>query len=482
MVTKQKLPLVVDLDGSLIRSDLLHEAIFSLMFQSPFKFFSLIFSNIVSLASFKTGIAREFSVDPASLPWCETVVEFIRVEHGSGRRIILATASPRAWADSVASHLGAVFSDVIASDSVSNLKGHTKLLAIQRLLGTASGFAYIGNSKDDIPILEAAEGGRHIVGNDRKPINHLKAAKLNFQQIQNTPPVSLCRAVFIACRPFHWAKNILILLPALTGIGIYDPVRIVPLAIAFLTFCFLASGIYVLNDLADLKADRLHPDKRRRPIASGSLSCVQAVALLSMLFLAGFLLAALTSTAVLAFAAVYIFLNLLYSSKIKEVPLADIFMLCGFYMLRVFLGIVVLELPPSKWYLSFLGCVFCELALWKRYVEAISSKMRHKNRRSYTKADAGVLLAFGVGFSFSASIVLSLYVASDEISPVYRSPELLILIVPILLIHNLGMWLQASRRVAGSDPVMNVLKSKKSWLALASSLIVLCASRINFFN
>lgn len=478
MIDKQKMPLVVDLDGSLIRSDLLHEAIFSLMFQSPFKLFSLIFSNFVSLASFKTAIAREFSVDPASLPWCERVVDFVREEHGSGRRVILATASPRLWADGVASHFGAVFSDVIASHGASNLKGKNKLLAIQRLLETDSGFAYIGNSKDDIPIFEAAQGGRHIVGSDPRPINHLKAAHLGFQQIQDTPPAPFWRTALIACRPFHWSKNFLILLPALTGIGMYDPGRIVPLVLAFLAFCFLASGIYLVNDLADLKADRLHPDKRRRPIASGSLSCVQGGGLLSVLFFAGFLLAALISPTVLAFAAVYIVLNLLYSSKIKEVPLVDIAVLCGFYMLRVLLGIFVLELPPSKWYLSFLGCIFCELAFWKRYVEARSSKLPKKNRRSYTKADSGVLLAFGVGFSFSAAIVLSLYVGSGEISPVYRSPELLMLIVPLLLMHNLGMWLQASRRLAGSDPIMNVLKSKKSWVVLVAAFGVLVISRI----
>jgi 4-hydroxybenzoate polyprenyltransferase len=174
---------------------------------------------------------------------------------------------------------------------------------------------------------------------------------------------------------------------------------------------------------------------------------------------------------------VYVALNAAYTARLKEMPLTDIALLCAFYLIRVILGLAILGLPQSIWFIAFLGCLFAELALWKRYVEVISAPATSSKRRSYAATDANVLLAFGVGFSFSAAIVLTLYLQSPEVSPIYQAPRLLALLAPILLLHNLGMWLEASRGEGASDPITYILKSRKFWFMAVVAMAVLLAAR-----
>lgn len=469
-------PLVVDLDRSLLRVDLLHEAMARLGLRSPRRLLRLAWRHRKSLAAFKTAVAQAVPVDASKLPYEPRVIAHLREEAASGRRLILATASPLAWAQPVADHLG-FFSDVIATDAQNNYKKTRKLAAIRELLGDTP-FAYLGDSSDDIPLFDAATGGRVLAGSSPRPLAHLRKSGVDFHHVAPANPLSRIQAAVRACRPVHWIKNSLIFVPAVTSWGMYEPVKLIPAVMAFFAFSFVASAVYLINDLSDLAADRAHPDKRRRPLAAGLLPATGGVMLAAFLAVAGFGLAFATGPAAFFLLIFYVALNAAYTIRLKEMPLTDIALLCAFYLIRVVLGLAVLGLPQSVWFIAFLGCLFAELAHWKRYVEVISTKSTSSKRRSYTQSDANVLLAFGVGFSFTAALVLTLYLRSNEISPVYHSPKLLALLAPILLLHNLGMWLEASRGNGASDPVTFVLKSPKFWVAGAGAAVVLLTARL----
>jgi 4-hydroxybenzoate polyprenyltransferase len=468
-------PLVVDLDGSLIRVDLLHEALARLGLRSPLLLIRIAIRHRKSLAGFKTGVAQEVSVDPVTLPYESDVVARLREEAASGRRLILATASPLAWAAPIAAHLG-FFVDVLATNDQHNLKNKSKLEAIRNLLGD-SPFAYIGNSSDDIPLFEASAGGRILVGSSSRPLAFLQKSGLDFNHIAPSGTMLRARHAIRACRPVHWVKNSLIFVPAVTGWGTYDPMRLIAASFAFISFSLVASAVYLINDLADLATDRGHPDKRRRPLAAGQLPVMSGAALAACLAICGLGIAIVTGPIAITFLIIYLALNAAYTVRLKEMPLTDIALLCSFYLIRVMLGLAILGLPQSIWFIAFLGCLFAELAHWKRYVEVISAPPTASKRRSYASTDANVLLAFGVGFSFTAAIVLTLYLQSAEVSPIYESPKLLALLTPILLLHNLGMWLEASRGDGASDPITYVLKSRKFWWAALIAMAVLAAAR-----
>jgi 4-hydroxybenzoate polyprenyltransferase len=469
-------PLVVDLDRSLVRVDLLHEALARLGLRSPLRLLRLVWKHRGSLAAFKTAVAQAVPMDPAKLPYEPRVIARLREEAARGRRLILATASPTIWARPIAEHLG-WFSDVIATDGQNNFKHTRKLAAIRELLGDVP-FAYLGDSNDDIPLFDAATGGRFLAGSSPRPLAHLRRAGLEFEHIAPANIAAQIRDTVRACRPVHWVKNLLIFVPAVTSWGMYDPARLIPATMAFFSFSFVASAVYLINDLADLAADRAHPDKRRRPLAAGLLPVSKAITLALSLALAGLGLAIATGPVVIAILVLYVLLNAAYTIRLKEMPLTDIALLCCFYLVRVVLGLAVLELPQSVWFIAFLGCLFAELAHWKRYVEVLNAPSSSSKRRSYTSQDANVLLAFGVGFSFTAALVLTLYLRSDEVSPVYQSPKLLAILAPILLLHNLGMWLEASRGNGASDPVTFVLKSRKFWGTAAAAGVVLATARL----
>lgn len=467
-------PLVVDLDRTLLRCDLLHDALAGLALRSPRQLAMLAWKHRRNLAAFKTGIARLAPVSAADLPCNPAVLAHIRGEAAAGRRIILATASPLLWAEAVATHLGC-FSEVLASTDQINLKGTRKLQALRRRLG-GDAFDYIGDSTDDLPILRAATR-RWLVGGSRPVITALKRENLACAEIAAGNRTEILRAAARICRPHHWVKNLLIFLPALTSLGLYETAQLPVTVFAFAAMCALASAVYIVNDLSDIAADRAHPEKKHRPLAAGTLSVPLVLTLSTVLGAGGLAIASRAGSSVVALLLVYLFINAAYTIRLKELPLADVCALTFFYLLRVTLGTLALRVPPTGWFLLFLGCIFMELAIWKRYVELIRSPSPKIRRRGYYRSDAGVLLSFGVGFSFCATLVLGMYTQSREISPLYKSPVLLALLAPILLVHNLGMWLDGSRGYTSGDPIMRVLHSRKSWLAAAAAAGVIVLAR-----
>ena len=240
-------PLLVDLDGTLVKTDLLIETVFSLLRQHPRCLFLLPVWLMRGRAWFKHEVARRASLDVATLPWRSEFIEALRRQRTDGRSLVLATGSDMRIARQVAEHLK-LFDLVLASDGITNLCGEAKREALVNHFGEKA-FDY------------AADGGRA----DRAVWKSVR------QAIAVRPEPHGAANRLKALRPQHWLKNLLVFAPLIAAHRFYDIALIEKSLLAFVAFGCCASGGYLFNDLIDLEADRHHPQKRFRPLAAGDL-------------------------------------------------------------------------------------------------------------------------------------------------------------------------------------------------------------------
>jgi 4-hydroxybenzoate polyprenyltransferase len=466
-----------DLDGTLIATDLLHEAIVHLIFKKPITFFKILIISKGSIVAFKNMISEVWTPDAKYLPYRKEVIDHLKQHIHDGGQVVLATASHYKWALIVASELK-IFSDIIATDKYTNLKGKAKLSAIQDF-AMGKTFSYIGDSLADVPILKNSNQG-YWVGSQHYLSKYFSNQYNVFflTQIQSKAPE--WRAWLKALRVHQWAKNALLFLPAITGWGLFNLASLYTLTIVTVAFSLLSSGVYLLNDLSDVKADRLHSSKKRRPFAAGTLPVFHGLFIAAVLPPTAFLILFLLNfnSSIILMCSLYYIFNILYSFGIKKVAIYDIFTLAGFYLLRVAIGTSVLGLNSSFWFNSFLFCIFMELGLLKRYTEMLTEKYGSDNGRGYTNEHISVLVCAGISIGMTGAILLALYTQSEQISPVYKSVNLLVMLAPLILMHNLQLWLKASSGLIHHDPVMEVIKSPVSWLTALASITILFFARI----
>ena len=157
-----------------------------------------------------------------------------------------------------------------------------------------------------------------------------------------------------AMRPHQWVKNLLVFAPFVLAHEIRNHDKYLPLLVAFVCMCFMASAVYLLNDLIDAASDRLHPVKKFRPIAAGALSkwsaATAACCLMAVSLAAGWAYAGRSTAARLA---AYAVLTLAYTLKLKQVLMADVIVLSFFYTLRIMTGGAAAAVPVSPWLLAF---------------------------------------------------------------------------------------------------------------------------------
>lgn len=283
-------------------------------------------------------------------------------------------------------------------------------------------------------------------------------------------------AVLRALRPHQWLKNLLIVVPAVAGHRLEWPVGLA-LAVAFTCLSLCASGGYILNDLLDLSADRLHTRKRHRPFASGLLPVPTGLALIAACWAAGFGIAApLLPPAFAMVLAIYLMATIAYSLQLKTVAVLDVMFLAGLYVLRVIAGGLAISLTPSTWLLTFTLFVCLSLALLKRYIETSRSSSVVPGR-GYVPQDAGWLQTAGIASAYLSVLVLAIYVNSDDVSALYSRPERLLLVCPILLYWATKVWFDAHRGHTHDDPLVAVATDKTTYiLAALTAAIVTSAS------
>lgn len=454
-------PLVVDLDGTLVYTDLLHESVLQLLKVKPWLIFKLPLWLLRGKTRLKSELAKIAAPPISALPYNLDLIEFIRQQRALGRRIILCTASHRYLAQLVADHLG-IFDEVLASDENINLAGLVKADALYERYGH-KGFDYAGNSHTDLAVWNIA---RRAIAVNVSPLLHKKITKF-FELEKSFPRQDASLKDYLKILRVHqWVKNILIFMPVLAAHTILTDAIWKSLGLAYLSFGLCASFVYVLNDLLDLESDRLHSRKRLRPFAAGKIPVWIGALLSPILILSSFLLAIEVGSQFLFWLLTYLLLTSLYSWWLKRIVIVDVLTLAILYTIRIVAGAAAVQMPLSFWILAFSIFLFLSLAFIKRDAELQSyddvSKKIHG--RGYVISDVQLVQQLGVSAGYSAVMVLALYINSENIIKLYKMPELIWAGVPLLLWWLSWMWFQANRGLMHDDPIVFAIKDKTSLL------------------
>lgn len=458
-------PLVVDLDGTILKTDLLIESLLVLVKQNPLFLFLLPFWLLKGRAYLKRQIASRIHLDTSTLPYRADFVAHLKAEHERGRSLVLATAADDQLARQVADYLG-IFDLILASDGMTNLAGESKRDRLVSIFGER-GFDYAANGFSDLPVWSSAR--KAIVAN-RGPLFQLWAArKTQIERVFRRPKLGL--ADFLKpLRLRHWLKNLLVFVPLFAAHRYFETALLLKAILAFVAFGCCASGGYVFNDLFDLATDRHHPDKRLRAFASGNLPLTYGLAIIPVLLGLGCAIALKVSPLFLGVLLIYVFLTMAYSLYVRKVVLLDVIFLAGLYSMRIMAGSAAIGVRPSQWLLAFSTFLFFSLALVKRYGELVIMKRQdgdHAKSRGYELGDGELLAAMGAASGYVAVLVLALYVESDTAQSIYGRPELMWFICPLLLYWVSHIWLFAHRGKMPDDPVVFATHDRVSCVLIA---------------
>lgn len=454
--------LVVDLDGTLIRSDMLYECFWSSFSRDWRTPLWAVAGLTRGRAALKARMAQCGAPDPATLPYTPEVLEHIRAWRDAGGRTALVTAADQSLAESISDHLG-IFDEVHGSDGHTNLKGREKANFLIARFGER-GYIYVGDSPADIPVWRAAATavtvglGRGL--RDTVDAMHSDATHL-------APPASILPATLRAMRPHQWLKNLLIFFPLLAA-HLFTPLALLQACLAFLAFSLVASSVYLLNDLLDLASDRAHPRKSKRPLASGSLPLATGMMLVPILLLAGLALSFSLAPLFLLVITGYYLTTIAYSLWLKRRPIIDICTLASLYTLRVAAGGAATGVSLSVWLLAFSAFLFFALAAVKRQAELVD--MAHRGLQSaagrgYRVHDLPIVTQMATASGFVAVLVLMLYINEPSVLHLYTAPVLIWGACLVLLYWIARMILIAQRGEMEDDPVVFAARDRTSQIA-----------------
>ncbi|NIR46735.1 MAG: UbiA family prenyltransferase [Gemmatimonadetes bacterium] len=461
-----QVPLIVDIDGTLLRSDLLWESLASLAVRHPLKALLVPFQLLRGRPALKAFLARETRLEIELVPLSKAAVELIEAAEREGRRVILASGSPQAMVDRVRERVGA--DEAWGTDSITNLTGSSKLLRIQESYGA---FDYAGNSWVDLPLWREAR--RPIAVNPKRLALHFgKRARPDLEVVEDERVG--WRAWLRALRPHHWAKNTLMFLPALAAHLEPSPELAVRLLAGFAAFCAMTSAVYLTNDIADLSSDRTHATKRHRPLAAGEIAISHAIVAALLLAVASAALAWYLAPIFAAVLASYLALTSAYTALLKRKLIVDVITLATLYTIRVVAGAVLVQVPLSRWFLAFSIFLFLSLALVKRVVELKELEGANAEKaagRRYQVEDLGVLIGLGTAAAAASALVYCLYITSDDVLRLYDQPDALWIGLPLFLYWIARLWVLASRGVMHEDPVTATLRDRATYAVLVGFLL-----------
>ena len=458
------IPLCVDLDGTLTASDLLIESFLALIKRNPLYAFRCMAWLLRGKGYLKAQIAARVAIDVSLLPYNARLVDFLKQERSSGRDLYLCTASDQRFAEQIASHFG-FFKGVMASNETCNLSSENKAGALTAEFGPR-GFDYCGNARADIPVWKQARkaivvGGKSI---------QAAAQKVNQATVIFENKRSFIRLAVKEMRVYQWVKNLLIFVPLLASHRFTNPDALIADGIAFLSMCFCASSVYLLNDMLDLDADRRHNRKRRRPFASGEFPLAAGICLMFVLLALSACLALMLPTKFQLALAGYVATTLAYSFRLKRVMLVDVFVLAALYTARIVAGGMAVTVVLSDWLIMFSVMIFLSLAMVKRYTEL--DKMQREGKataagRGYLTEDMSIVRSFGTAAGYLAVVILALYMNSANIRVLYSHPHRLWILFFLLLFWISRVWMVAFRGEMHDDPIVFSIKNRASFAVIA---------------
>jgi len=469
-MTELNIPLIVDLDGTVAKVDTFHEQFVHALLRHPIQLLAAAPSLFQSRTLFKVKLARIAFGFPRQLPWNPSVVANLTTAKKKGDQLIaLCTATNQTYASNIGERLG-LFAEIFGSDDQFNLKGKNKATFLRQRFGSR-GFCYYGNEAVDLEVWK--EAAKAYVITDGPGL--LEKVQRICPDVEHIPAGKspLLSSLTKELRPHQWTKNLLIFVPLLTSHRFAEKPLVCLTLAAFGIFCLLSSAVYVLNDLLDLDPDRLHATKKLRPFAAGDLSVLWGPPIFVILATIGLGLAFSLSHAFGLVCAGYLALTILYSTVIKKQAVLDVYTLASLYTLRLLAGGAVGAIPISVWLGAFSIFIFLSLALCKRYTEISDlppDSEQKIRRRGYYASDASFVLSQGLIFMGCATLVLAVYLSSNAVTLLYKTPSFLWLAVLVVSFWGGRLWLLASRRQMHDDPVFFALKDIVSWICLA----VLC--------
>ena len=453
-------PLVVDLDGTLLHTDTLHESALLLLRNQPHLAFLLPFWLLGGKAHLKQMLTARVQLNAPSLPYNHALIDYLQHQKKQGRTLVLCTATDKRIAEAVAQHLG-LFDVVMATEGKTNLAGHAKAQALVERFGEQQ-FDYIGNAETDLAVWAKAKQG--IVVNGSTGLLRRAQAVVDVVHVIAKPPIGFSEwlAVF---RVHQWVKNVLLFVPVLAAHQAITGELGITLLLAFIAFSLCASSVYITNDLFDLESDRQHPRKCHRPFAAGRVPVWVGTLLAPLVMVLSFLVAALVNGPFFIWLLIYFAITCAYSWSLKRLVLVDCLTLAILYTLRIVAGAAAVNVPLSFWLLALSIFLFLSLAFIKRYAELQVHESNSVNKvhgRGYYTSDASLVQQLGISSGFAAVLVLALYLNSTTVVLLYRAPEVIWAAVPLMLWWLSWMWLKAHRGLMHDDPIVFAMKDKTS--------------------
>jgi 4-hydroxybenzoate polyprenyltransferase len=463
LLAAAELPLCVDVDGTLLRTDLLYESVCALLRHRPLDSWRIPLWLLKGKAVLKRELAARVELDPAKLPYHEEVLAFLKSEHQRGRKVFLASASDEKFVTPIAQHLRCC-DGVFASNGTINLAGERKRDALNDHFGKG-GYAYAGNDSVDLPVWRDA-GSRIVVSSNARVIEQARQ-EFELDKVFPGGGKHSVAVVLKALRVHQWVKNLLLFLPVIMAHMVFEIESLLAIVAGFFAFSTCASSVYLLNDLVDLEADRVHRSKRNRPFASGTLPLIFGFLAVPVLLAISLSLSLLLPLGFLVVLSIYYVTTMAYSFGLKRVVLLDIITLALLYAVRVLAGGQAAQVPVSQWLLAFSLFMFVSLAAVKRFSElyALRAQNRPKTEgRGYLAEDLDQIAQFGSASGYISVLVMALYVSSADVTKLYSHPQALWLVCPVLLYWVSRVWLLAHRGQMDEDPIVFALRDRVSYV------------------
>ncbi|MCB2093925.1 MAG: UbiA family prenyltransferase [Rhodobacteraceae bacterium] len=420
-------PLVLDVDGTFLKTDMLFECFWAGLGRDPWATMRTLLRNFRHPERLKADLAQIAPVRTGLLPVNPEIADLALRSRMAGREVVLASASDRSLVEPLAEEYG-LSGTVFASDARVNLKGKAKADALVAAYGD-QGFDYAGDSAADLAVWEHAENAL-VVGY----VPSARALAARGQNIVEFPGGWKLQGLVKAMRPHQWVKNVLLLL-AMIAAHRFDLETLLPILLGIVAFSAAASSIYIVNDLLDLEADRLHPTKCRRPFASGEVPIVAGMAAFGGLALLALGLAIALNWAFFGVIVLYMAISLAYSLKLKRMRWVDVAMLASLYTIRVIAGAAAGAVSVSIYMLIFIFPIFITLGCVKRLTElTLATNDDRLPGRGYGRGDRGDLLnVAGLG-TVGALLIFFLYSISDQGRELYPTTWILwVAMVPMAL-------------------------------------------------
>ncbi len=462
-----RLPLIVDMDGFLVRADLSAETAVTELEKTVSRMSRAVRGERGTIAPEAIAEYARRGVDVSGLPLQNDLVDYIVAVAETGRPVHLVTAAAQEIADAVAARIGGLTSATGA------IPGRTMSNADKLEFAKSKfpdGFAYAGRASQLL-----AEAKAVVVAKSDTSIARSVTARGGTIEVEINAPRAGLRTWLKALRCHQWSKNALVFVPLILGHAYFDTTAVLTSLVGFLLLSVLASGTYLVNDILDLDSDRRHATKRNRPLARGDIAMSTALWVAAVSIIGSLAAAFALSWPFFLGLAGYLVTTLAYSFYLKRLLLVDVFVLAVLFTSRIAMGIALASVAPSPWLLTFTMFFFLSLSLAKRHVEVINagqSGIMNIPGRDYRSTDMALTVALGIGCNAVAMLVLFLYLTNEAMpTGFYRQPYWLWGAAFIVFLWSLRIWGLSHRGKLDADPVAFAIRDKPS---IALGLVVAC--------